>query len=119
LGRILGPKRDEETREQRKIHMRSFMISTSHSILFSAMKSRRVRWAGHVARMGEMRVVYRVLVGKREGKRLFGRPRHRWEDYLKIAVQKVGCGNMDWIELAQNRDRCPALVYVVMNFRVP
>jgi hypothetical protein len=69
------------------------------------IKSRILRWAGHVARIGERRVVHRVLVGKLEGKRTFGRPRHRWEDNIKMDLQKVGCDGMNWIELAQDRDR--------------
>ena len=76
-------------------------------------------WAGHVARMGERRGVYRVLVGKPEGKRQLGRPRRRWEDKIKLNLQEVGCGSMDWIELAQDRDRWLALVPAVMNLRVP
>ena len=74
---------------------------------------------GNVARMGERRGVYRVLVGKPEGKRPLGRPRRRWEDNIKMGLQEVGCGDMDWMELAQNRDRWRALVSAVMNFRVP
>ena len=81
------------------------------------IKSRRMRLAGHVARMGERRGVYRVLVGKPEGKRSLGRPRRRWEDIMDL--QKVGCGSMDWIELAQNRNKWRALVIAVMNFRIP
>ena len=69
------------------------------------IKTRIMRWAGHVARMGEGRGVYRVLVGKPEGKRPLGRPRRRWEDNVKMDLQEVGCGGMDWIRLAQNRDR--------------
>jgi len=69
------------------------------------IKSRRMRWAGHVARMGDRRGVYRVLVGKSEGKRPLGRPRRRWEDNIKMNLYKVGCEVMDWIELAQDRDR--------------
>jgi len=69
------------------------------------IKSRRVRWAGHVARMGERRGVYSVLVGKPEGKRPLGRLRRRWEDNIKMDLQEVGCGGMDWIRVAQDTDR--------------
>ena len=83
------------------------------------IKSRRMRWAGHVARIGEGRCVYRVLVGKPEGKRPLGRPRRRWEDNINMDLQEVGCWGMDWIGLAQDRDRCRALVYDLMNLRIP
>ena len=79
---------------------------------------RRMRWAWHVARMGEGRGVHRVLVGKPEGKRPLGRPRRRWEDNIKMDIREVGGGG-DWLELAQDRDRWRALVNTVMNFRVP
>jgi len=82
------------------------------------IKSRRMRWAGHVARMCEERGVYRVLVGKPEGRRPLGRPRCRWVD-IRIDLQEVGCGYMDWIGLAQDRDRWRTLVSAVMNLRVP
>ena len=82
------------------------------------IKSRRMRWDGHVARMGEERGVYRFLVGKPEGRRPLGRPRHRWVD-IRMDLQEVGCGYMDWIGLAQDRDRLRALVSPVMNLRVP
>ena len=78
-----------------------------------------MRWAGHVALMGERKGVYRVLVGKPEGKRPLERPRRRWEDNIKMDLQEVGCGGVDWIELVQNRDRWGALVTAVMNLRVP
>ena len=74
---------------------------------------------GHVARKWEGSAVYRVLVGKPEGKRALGRPRSRWEDNIKIDFQEVGCEGMDWIELAQDRDRWRALVTAVMNLRIP
>ena len=78
-----------------------------------------MKWAGHVACMGERRGIYRVLVWKPEGKRPLGRSRHRWEDNIKMDLQEMGCGGMDWIELAQDRDRWQALVNAVMNLRVP
>ena len=83
------------------------------------IKSRRMRWAGHVTRMGEERGVYRVLVGKPEGKRPLGRPRRRWVDNIRMDLQEVGCGYMDWIGLAQDRDSWRTLVSAVMNLRVP
>jgi len=87
--------------------------------IFRVVKSKRMRWAGHVVLMGERRGVYRVLVGKPKGMRPHGKPRRRWEDNIKINLQEVGCGGMEWIELAQDRDRWRAHVNVVMNLRVP
>ena len=83
------------------------------------IKSRRMRRAGHVVRMGEERGMYRVLVGKPVGKRPLGRARCRWVDNIRMDLQEVGCGYMDWIGLAQDRDRWRTLVSAVMNFRVP
>ena len=83
------------------------------------IKLRRMKWAGHVARMGVERRVNRVLVGKPEGKRPLGRPRPRWVDNIRMDLQEVGCGYMDWIGLAQDRDRWRTLVSEVMNLRVP
>ena len=83
------------------------------------IKSRRMRWAGHVARMGEERGAYRVLVGKPEGKRPLGRPIRRWVDNIRMDIQEVGCWYGDCIGLAQDRDRCRTLVSAVMNLRVP
>ena len=83
------------------------------------IKSNRMRWAGHVARLGEGRDVYRVLVGKPEGRRPLGRPRRRWEDNIRMDLREVGCGCVVWMELAKDRDRWRALVSAVMNLRVP
>jgi len=83
------------------------------------IKLRRMKWARHVPRMGERRGVYRGLVGKPEGKTPLGRPRHRWDDNIKMGLQEVGCGGMDWIYLAQGRDRSRALVAAVKNLQVP
>jgi hypothetical protein len=82
------------------------------------IKSRRLRWAGHVERMGEGRNVYRVLVGTHEGKRLLGRPKRRWEDGIKMNLREIVWGAVEWIQLAQDRDRWRALVNAVMNLRV-
>jgi hypothetical protein len=82
------------------------------------IKIEKMRWAGHVARMGEGRGVYRVLMGKPEGRRLLGKPRRRWEDNISMDLREVGCGCVDWMELAQNRDRCFVLVSAVMILRV-
>jgi hypothetical protein len=82
------------------------------------MKSRRMIWAGHVARMGENRNAYRILVGKPEGKRPLGSPRHRWVNNIKIDLREIGWDGMDWIDLAPDRDQWRALVNTVMNLRV-
>jgi hypothetical protein len=83
------------------------------------IKSRRMRWAGHVARTVERGNVYRILMGKPERKRLLGRPRRRWVDNIKMDLRDIGLDGMDWIDLAQNRDRWRALVNMVMNLQVP
>jgi hypothetical protein len=113
---LLGPKRDEVTGEWRKLHNEELNDLYSIPNIVRAVKSRRMRWAGHVAHMGEERG---VLVGKPEGKRPLGRPRHRWEYNIKMDVQEVGGGCGDWMELAQDRDRWRALVSTVKNLRVP
>ena len=89
------------------------------TLLAPVIKSRRMRWAGHVARMNGRRGVYRVLMVKPERKRPLGKPRRRWEDNIKMDLQELGCESMDWIELAQDRDRWRALVNAVMNLRIP
>ena len=83
------------------------------------IKSRRMRWAGHVARMGQGKGLYRVLAGKPEGKSPLGKPRRRWEDNIKMGLQELGGGCGDWMELAQDRDRWRTLVSTVMNIQVP
>ena len=119
LRSLFGPKRDEVTGEWRKLHNEELSDLYSLPNIVRVVKSRRMRWWGHVARMGEGSGVYRVLVGKPEGKRPLGRPRRRWEDNIKMDLQEVrgGCG--DWMELAQDRDKWWALVSTVMNLRVP
>ena len=115
----MGPKRDEVTGEWRKLHNEELNDLYCSPNIFRVIKWRRMRWAGHVARMGEWRGVYRVLVGKPEGKRPLGRPRRRWEYNIKMNLQEVGCEDMDWIELAQDRDRWRGLVTAIKNHRVP
>ena len=119
LRRIFGPKRDTVTGEWRKQHYEELNDLYSSPNIVRVTKSRRMGWAGHVACMGERRGVYSVLVGKPEGKGTIGRPRRRWEDNIKMDHQEVGCGGMDWIELAQDKERWRALVTAVMNLRVP
>ena len=119
LRRIFGTKRDEVTGEWRKLHNEELKGLYSSPNIVRVIKSRRMRWAGHVARMGEGIEVYRVLVGKPEGKRPLGRPRHRWEDNIRMDLLENGLGYDDWIGLAHDRDRWRALVSAVRNNRVP
>jgi hypothetical protein len=83
------------------------------------IKSRMMKWAGHVARMGEKTNAYRMLVGNPEGKRPLGRPRRRWVDNIKMDLREIGWDGMNWIDLAQDRDQWRALVNAVMNLRIP
>jgi hypothetical protein len=118
LRRIFGPKRDEVTGEWRKLHNAELHNLYSSPEIIRQVKSRRMRWAGHVARMGEERKLYKLLVGKLEGKRPMGRPRSRWEDGIRMDLMEIGFGGVDWIRLSQDRDRCRAVVSAVMNLRV-
>jgi len=98
LRRVFGPKRDEVTEEWRKLHNEELRDLYSLTNIVWVVKSRRMRWAGNVASMGEGRDVHRVLVGKPEGMRQLGRPRRRWEDNIKMHLREVGGGG-DWMEL--------------------
>jgi hypothetical protein len=119
LRRIFGSKRDEVTGEWRRLHNEELNDLYSSPNIIRVIQSRRMRWAGHVACMGEGRGAYRILVWRPEGRRPLGRPRHIWEDNIKMYIQEVGWGGIDWIDMAQDRDRWQALVSAVMNLRVP
>ena len=106
------------TGEWRKLHNEELNDLYSLPNIVRVVKSRPMRWAGHVARMGEDRVVHMLLVGKPEGKRPLRRLRRKWEDNIKMDLQEVGGGRGDWMELAQDRDRWRALVGTVRDFRV-
>jgi len=117
--RIFGPRRDEVKGEWRRLHNEELNDLYCSPNIVRVIKSRRMGWDGHVARMGEERGVYRVLVGKQEGRRPLGRPRRRWVDNIRMDFQEVGCWYMDWIGLVQDREMWWTLVSAVMNFRVP
>jgi len=102
--RIFGPRRDDVTGEWRRLHNEELNDLHSSPNITRVIKSRRMRWAGHVARMGEERGLYRVLVGKLEGRRPLGRPRRRCVDDIRMDLQEVECGYMDWIGRAQDRE---------------
>jgi hypothetical protein len=119
LRRIFGPKRDEVTGGWRKLHNEEVHGLYSSPSIVRVIKARRMRWAGHVARMGEVRGAYSILVGRPEGRRPLGRPRRRWEDNIKNDLREIGFGDVDWIHWAEDRDRWRDLVNTVMNLRVP
>ncbi|KAJ4444398.1 hypothetical protein ANN_06190 [Periplaneta americana] len=105
LRKIFGTKRDEVTGEWRKLHNTELHVLYSSPDIIRNIKSRRLRWAGHVARMGESRNAYRMLVGRPEGKRPLGRPRRRWEDNIKMDLREMGYDDREWVNFAQDRDR--------------
>jgi hypothetical protein len=119
LRRIFGPKKDEVTGGWRKLRNEELHGLYSLPSIVRVIKARRMRWAGHVARMGEVRDAYNILVGRPERRRPLGRPRHRWVDNIKLDLREIGFGDVDWINLAQDRDRWQVLVNTVMNLRVP
>jgi hypothetical protein len=118
LRRIFGPKREGDG-SWRKLHNDEFHSLYSSPNIVRVIKSRRMRWARHVARMGEGRGAYRVLVGRPEGKRPLGRPRRRWEDNIKMDLREIGIDGTNWILLAQDRVQWRACVNTVINLRVP
>jgi hypothetical protein len=118
LRRIFGPKREEDG-SGRKLHNDELHSLYSSPNIVRVIKSRRMRWAGHVARMGQGRGVYRVLVGRPEGKRPLARPRRRWEDNIKLDLWEIGLEGANWIQLAQDRVQWQACVNTIMNLRVP
>jgi hypothetical protein len=105
LRRIFGPKRDAVTGEWRKLHNEELCDLYSSPSIIRIIKLKCMRWVGHVARKGEQRIAYRLLVGKSEGRRPLGRPRHRWVDNIRMDLGEVGWGDVDWIGLAQDRNR--------------
>jgi hypothetical protein len=119
LRRIFVPKRDEVTGRWRKLHNEELHGLYSSPSIIRVIKARRMRWAEHVARMGEVRSAYNILVGRPEGRIPLGRPRRRWEDNIKMDLREIGFGDVNWIILAQDKDRWRALVNTVMNLRVP
>jgi hypothetical protein len=118
LRRIFGPKREEDG-SWRKLHNYELHSLYSSLNIVRVIESKRMRWAGHVSRMGEGRGVYRVLVGRLEGKRPLRRPRRRWEDNIKLNFREIGIDGANWIRLAQDRIKWRAFVSTVMNLRVP
>ena len=119
LRKIFGAKKDEITGEWRKLQNTELHALYSSPNIIRSLKSRRLRWAGHVARMEQSRNTYRVLVGNPEGKRPLGRPRRRWEDNITMDLREVGCDPGELIDLAEDRDQWRASVWAVMNLRVP
>jgi hypothetical protein len=116
--RIFGPEREEDG-SWRKLHNDELHNLYSSPNIVRVIKSKRMRWAGHVARIGEGRDVYRILIGRPEGKRPLERHRRRWEDNIKIDLREIGIDGTNWIQLAQNRVHWWTCVNAVLNLPVP
>jgi hypothetical protein len=119
LKRIFGPKRDDVIGGWRKLHNEELHNLYSSPSIIRMTNSRRMRWTGHVARIGEKRNAYRILVAKPVEKRALGRPGRKWEENIKIDLRVIEWGGMDWINLAEDKDQWRALVNTVMNLQVP
>jgi hypothetical protein len=118
LRRLFGPKREKDG-SWRKLHNDELHILYSSPNIVKVIKSRRMRWTGHVASVGEGRGSYRILVGRPEGKKLLGRPRPRWEDNVKLDLREIGIDGANWIQLVQDRVQLWACVNTIINLRVP
>jgi hypothetical protein len=119
LRRIFGPKREEETGGWKKLHNEELHNLYSSPYIIRMIGSSRMRWAGHVGRIGDKRNAYRILVGKSEGKRQIERPRRKWVDNIKMDLREIGWDGAHWIDMAQDRDQWRALLNTVLNYRVP
>jgi hypothetical protein len=118
LRRIFGPEREEDGSWTKFYNDELHSLYSSHNIV-RVIKSRRMWWARHVVRIGEGIDIYRVLIGRPEGKRSLGRPRRRWEDNIKMDLREIGIDGVNWIQLARNRVQCRNFVNTLMNLRVP
>jgi hypothetical protein len=119
LRRIFGPKRDEVTGGWRKLHNEELHNLYSSPSIIRIIKSKRMRWQGHIARMGEKRDAYGIWVGKPQGKRPLGGPRRRLVDNIEMDLRKIEYHDIDWIDVTQDKEQWRALVITVMNLRVP
>jgi hypothetical protein len=118
MRKIFGPKGEEVVRGWRRLYNEDLHNLYASPNIIRVIRSRNMRWAGHVANMGEMRNSYKSLVGKPEGRRPHGRPRHRWED-IRMNHREIWCESVHWINLAQVRDQWQAAVNMVMNLHIP
>jgi hypothetical protein len=116
--RSFGPKREEVAGDWSRVHNEELHNLYTSPNIVTVFTARRMRWAGHVARMGKMRNEYNIFAGKPERKSPFGRPRHKWEDNIRIYLREIGWEILNWMHLVQDRDQWRALMDTVMNFRV-